>query len=518
METNLQQAERTTLSRPAILAIVIFALAGLVRVYDLGVRGLWEDEFYSLAGSAGRYPDQTPIRLNQVMRALPAWTDVDQGRPWWTIWTQMRQGTHPPLYIIALRFWREVFGNGDVAAQVLSVVCSLAALGLLWDSARRVWGYGVANWAAALMAVAWPQVHYAQEIRPYALLMALGMGAMNALVRLEMGDPAQRRRWWMWQVVLGVMLVAMALTHYFAAGALLSVGVYVLIRLRGRRLRDTLFTLGMSGVVFLVAWGPSMWAQRHTTSFAFLENPHQRPALVTMARVDQLPVRYLVDADWRPWLPGAGVVLLVGGALLAWKRDRRLLLPLIWLAGTAGFIMLLDIARSTQHVYLTRYTVLASPALYLLIPAALYALRPIAAHLVCGVLVLLCAAALPYYYLNERESWRGFALELKESAAPGDGVVIAFDGRSNDPWSAIILYVALSHYAHDPLRPVLIMDRPPSAEALRQLGSRRIWAVFGTPGGKDVAPEKLVQWLPGCRVLRKEKFSTAELYELDSPP
>src|SRR5687768_13916030 len=75
METNLQQAERTTLSRTAMVTIVIFALAGLVRVYDLGVRGLWEDEFYSLAGSAGRYPDQTPIRLNQVMRALPAWTD-----------------------------------------------------------------------------------------------------------------------------------------------------------------------------------------------------------------------------------------------------------------------------------------------------------------------------------------------------------------------------------------------------------------------------------------------------------
>lgn len=511
------QREPKTLSRVSLGILLIFVVAAFVRIYDLGERGLWVDEFFSLAGSAGRYPDLAPLKLNEVMRGLPSYTDVDEGRPWWTIWPQMREETHPPLYIILLRFWRELFGNGDVAAQAFSVLCSLAALGLLWDTARRLWGHGVAMWAAVLMAVAWPQVHYAQEVRPYALLMALGTGAMNALVRIETESAAQRRRHWLLQAYLAAMLLAMALTHYFAAGALLAVGAHVLARMRGRMLRDMLMTCAVAAGVFMIVWGPSMWAQRHNTSYDFLENTHARPALVTLARADQLPVRYLVDADWRPMLPGTGVVVLVGGALLVWKKDRRLMLPLFWLAGTAGFITLLDLARSTQHLHLTRYTVLASPALYLLVPAALYALRPVAAHVVCGVLVALSAAALPYYYLNERENWRGWALALKEAAQPGRGVILAHDAQGKDPWYATTLFIAMSHYAHDRSRPVLVIDRPATSEALRQMGAGRVWMVYGTPGGRQITLELLQRMAPSGRIGEIRPFSTAVLCEVELP-
>jgi len=63
-------------------------------------------------------------------------------------------------------------------------------------------------------------VQFAQEARPYALLLALGMGTMDALARIATRGDNPRRL-----IALGLCLLGMALTHYFSLGALLASSV-----------------------------------------------------------------------------------------------------------------------------------------------------------------------------------------------------------------------------------------------------------------------------------------------------
>src|SRR5690606_32684089 len=118
------------------------------------------------------------------------------------------------------------------------------------------------------------------------------------------------------------------------------------------------------------------------------------------------------------------------------SRVRSGLLPLLWLVLTAGFIVALDLARGTRHVAYIRYTLLAAPGLYLLAPAALARLPglwgKVAGAAVPGLLVIGCALALPFYYNEPKENWRGLGEAMREGARSSDRFIFAAD----EPWQA----------------------------------------------------------------------------------
>jgi len=120
-------------------------------------------------------------------------------RPWWQIWTHMHGDTHPPLYHTMLRFWQAMFGSGEAAVRWPSVIFSMLALVALFDAVRTLNGIRPALWATGLMALAAPQIQYAQEARSYAPLLAEGMIALAAMVRLERRGPSV-----FWAIVLGL--------------------------------------------------------------------------------------------------------------------------------------------------------------------------------------------------------------------------------------------------------------------------------------------------------------------------
>src|SRR3954465_7678634 len=110
-----EEQTRTQLSRRwewGILAIILLVAAG-VRIYHVGYLSLWLDEIYSVGTSSGHYPDISPLEINKVLRSTPNFTSLSDARPWSTIWPAMREGIPPPLYLLLLRPWREVFGDSD---------------------------------------------------------------------------------------------------------------------------------------------------------------------------------------------------------------------------------------------------------------------------------------------------------------------------------------------------------------------------------------------------------------------
>ena len=494
----------------AALALILLVAVG-VRIYHLGYFSLWLDEIYSLATSSGHYPDIRPLEMNRLLPSTPSFTNLSDARHWRTIWPAMRQGTHPPLYLLLLRPWREMVGDSDAAVRGFSVLASLIAIGLLFDTGKRLLGSVPALWTAALMALAWPQVQFAQEARPYPLLLALGMGAMNALVRIAKDGENLRRL-----IALGVCLLGMALTHYFSLGALLASGVFTIIALRGKRRRRTLIAHAAAAALFLALWGPSLWNQRRIAEYRFLNDNAGHPWVATLWRVNDLPLRYFVDVYWLreiSYVPGVGALVLALLAI-ALGRRRELLLPALWLVFTGGTIMLIDLARHTTHLAYIRYTLLAAPALYLLAAATASIKRRYVGHLLPGALLLLCALVLPSYYEQPKENWRAMGQTLAAEARPSEPLIFA----ASEEWSATSLPLCLSRYYHDPAQPVLALDHPASPALAAQLPPGRAWLIVAASPGQQFTPAELEAWLPGSRLVHQWDWSMAVMCKMERQP
>ena len=138
------------------LAVVIgiLLIAAAVRVYGMNEPSLWLDEIWTIETATGRGSPHTVMPQGVILSPAPQFLSLDDAPPWWRIWTGMREMTHPPLYLILLRWWMDAFGTSAIAVRSFSAIASLAAVALMFDVVRLLRGANAALWAAAIMALA----------------------------------------------------------------------------------------------------------------------------------------------------------------------------------------------------------------------------------------------------------------------------------------------------------------------------------------------------------------------------
>jgi uncharacterized membrane protein len=112
----------TLAPRQAFALLAVLALGAALRVHDIRADSLWLDEFFALENSTGRGFEHWRLPLGQVLEAPPTLTSLEGARPVWAIWSSLRGDTHPPLHFVLLRLWRDVLGEGDLAARSLSLL------------------------------------------------------------------------------------------------------------------------------------------------------------------------------------------------------------------------------------------------------------------------------------------------------------------------------------------------------------------------------------------------------------
>lgn len=455
--------------------LCVLLVAAVSRFALLDVKSLWWDEFISLGQSTGNYRGSESLQAlwtddQFISLPLPRVTDPDAASGWAKTWQRWRLEVHPPLYYVVLRIWRQVFGPSDFAARGLSALASVAAVGLIFYLGRLLFDPATALWAAALMAVSGVQVLYAMEVRSYALLVFVGVGAAILLVRLE------RRPNWGNAIGLALCVAALALTHYLSFGAIVAMVVYAAMRLRSVALGRAAAAFFAAALIFLVIWGPGMWSQRQVTDLGdFVRTDEADHVLLTLYRVCVVPVRIFLLTEGRP--PPAtvlfGAVYLVPALML--RTRPQLLLPWLWLVGTVGFVAALDMVRSSRQLDWPRYTLLAGIGLYLVVPAMAQAHR-LLRHLVPAGLALIAIVNLPTVLVSAEPDWRSLG-EHVGAQVPPDAVLV-FDA-STDPRDARQRYVAIEHYGYAPDRAVVFLTGPPSEELWRRLQkSSSVWVVL----------------------------------------
>ncbi|MCK8785425.1 glycosyltransferase family 39 protein [Roseomonas sp. NAR14] len=214
-------ARHGALPATVILVLIVAVAAGL-RLHQLGYLSLWTDEVFS------RYYYRLGLRY--------LWTE---GLAW---------ESSPPLYYMAAGAWMQLFGDSDATLRSLSVAASLATLPLAYLIGRETLGQRAALLGTALLALAPDSVFYAQQARPYALLVAWLCLCLLGLVRIMGGR-------WRGSLALYVAGAVLALyTHTTSTFVIAACGLVGAVpMLRGPGTRPLLTWIGAHALLVLLA-------------------------------------------------------------------------------------------------------------------------------------------------------------------------------------------------------------------------------------------------------------------------
>lgn len=264
------------------MAAALLLGAGL-RLHGLGRHPVWLDEAYSV--SVARRP------IGEIPRSL-----ADE--------------TGPPLYYMLLHVWIRLFGEGETAIRLPSVLCGLLLIPVTGRLARRLAGPGAGVGAAFLMAVTPIAVQFSQEARMYTILPLLtALAAERLLAGLQDGGRG---------ALLTHALLLAATLYIHNWGILLLPASVAAACLYGKERLRSWAGAGLLALLLYAPWIPVLRAQVRDPSYLFI-------AIVQTIPWWQLPFRSL-----QLFASGAGDTGGPAGPIVAMPLS---LLLSVWLGG-----------------------------------------------------------------------------------------------------------------------------------------------------------------------------------------
>jgi len=460
----LYRSERTR--RHILILMMILGIAGVLRVYHLSANCLWMDEYFSLECSSGW--GRTDMHLTGS-QTVPDLVSLHNAQPIGSIWGSIaRDENHPPLYFILLRIWREMFGDSIAALRSLSVIASLAGIVLLYFVGETAFGPVVGLWACALMAVAWPQIQQAQQARAYALVTADAMACLLALVQIQRFGITRLR-------LLSLFISALVLLflHYMAATTVLAMVVYAAIGMRGNVRRNVLWCFTCVAATYGILWGPELLGQHKLilAGTSWMAGYGQHTVTDTMQELAGICVRFLVEPRGRQLILAVGgiAVLLVPPFLL--RRMPQLLLWWLWLVIPIAAALALDLCFQRRSLAIVKYTLVAAPALYLLIGllamagnrSSLWIRR--GAFAIPVMVILGCVMCVPNAYSSDLPDWREFARFVRSNSREIQPVVLVGSNLQANGYRAL----GLSYNLADSRSPIILLKDNPTPQFFSSL-------------------------------------------------
>jgi 4-amino-4-deoxy-L-arabinose transferase-like glycosyltransferase len=423
--------------------LVVLAAAALLRLAPAVRQELWADELFSLAVATGHsleHPADAAVPALGDFVEPPQAVAPDVFRRYLehdtppagagrVVRAVLLSDTSPPLYYLMLAGWTRLFGTGDLALHLCSVLWALATMPLLWLVGRRIAGPRVALLACILFALAPVGIYYAVEARMYALLWFLS--TLTAWLTFRLHDRGGTGLLSLWCLVAA----AGFLTHYFYAFVWAACVLWLVLR-PGRCPR-----IAVAAAVVMTAALVFPWYRLLPDSLArWRVTGHWLDGLPPPADLLKAPIKLgwgLVSGhgQWRPpgWTDKAAavLVLLAGVALL--RRGRRAVLgqgrELVWLWVLAACVgpVVFDLSRGTFTSLINRYALAGFPAAMLLVALALSALRPRIAAGALALLVVLWTPGLVSVVGSRQhsgESYSDSARAVGLWSRPGDLVLV----------------------------------------------------------------------------------------------
>ena len=448
-----------------LFALVVLAAFAL-RAYGLEIQSLWNDEGNSI-GMARR-----------GFLAIAQHTARD---------------IHPPLYYWTLHAWVQGAGFSVAALRLLSAFYGTLTVAVVMRLARDWFGDRAALVAGVAAAVSPFAIHYAQEVRMYALVTLLGALSWWAFgAWLNRPTPRRLALWWL-------AALAVAYTHYFGVALIATQNlVWALLWWRERRTRQALAWLTAQAGLAL-CYLPWLWYSRTT----LLNWPAISEAFGVGFLVREL-VRVFslgesVPPTWSPWL--WGFLALAGlGLWGAWRVGRWGWCALAWWLTPPALMVLLS--ALDRPFYNPKFLLQATPGFHLVLGLGVQTLTqrlPRSARwgLTALASVFLVAAAVaplrnewrnPRYW---RDEYRGIARTIEATASPDDAILLLGGGQIE-----VFDYYYQGDLPRYPITSANVRDEARLLATLETLARthRRLYAILW--GQQQQDPQGIVeQWL-----------------------
>src|SRR5215204_3975358 len=139
-----------------LLAILLVAL--LLRVFQLDAESLWLDEATSVyIGNHG---------FVQILGEMSI------------------QNRHPPLYLLLLHYWMQLFGDSEFSVRLPSVFFGVFSVGMLYKVGTLLFDKWIGLISAFIMTISAYQIYYSQEARAYTMTVLLALISFYFFLKL----------------------------------------------------------------------------------------------------------------------------------------------------------------------------------------------------------------------------------------------------------------------------------------------------------------------------------------------
>jgi uncharacterized membrane protein len=395
-------------SRSLVIILLVALAAGGLRMWNLGGKSLWYDEFLSL-----EFADQP---FDQIL--------------------DTPEKTNPPFYYVFLRAWKGLFGESEISLRAPSVFFGVLAVALMGWIGFIIGGIGLAWLSALLMTVSAMPLSQSQEARMFALFMAASILSFGSLLCWESRG---EKKWGLFYII---STAAMAYTHHYWIFCFLAQQIYLGWRMVRRRVPFWGWADISLGTLVL-SLPPLFILSRHILDICrdglWIPTPIYGDLLETLKG-------YLLWREAFPsWLIWPYMILVLLGLINVEALGRGLSrragvrVPeepsdrVSFIAPYSGFLILwlccplaipFFLSRAGTSFFWASYTVAAAPALYLLVGRGILNLPGRTARTAVTLAVLLTALmGLRHYYPWQKEDWRGLAREVERVEEPEDVLV-----------------------------------------------------------------------------------------------
>jgi 4-amino-4-deoxy-L-arabinose transferase-like glycosyltransferase len=452
------------------ILFVIIILGFLLRIYRLDHQSVWFDE---------------------------ALTMIDSQLPLKEITDRITQDfAHPPLHHYALHFWFKLFGFSSFQARFLSAVFDTLSIVMIYLLAKYLFERRTALLAASLLAVSQLAVMYAQEARPYTLLLFLVLCAMYLFV---IAIREHRALSWWGFVGLAALIIY---THYHGMFIVASMLLYAILYRRRFVLPE--FWLVGAGVfipALLAPWITISLLKQVLVwkSTLFIEQPsyfavHWGTFLSTINKYNNGHlVGIFSDSPWWAFLIGG--LLFTVPAIFALapvltqsrgelanrvQQENIILLGILWILPlTLG----IGISAAIQLRYDVRYLLFCIAPYYILVARGISELRFSLLRRVLVVLVLAYSvfSLRANYFIPYKENYRDALAYLAHQYTEGDNCIFL-------PFGTVPLEWSVYYGRHPGLRLInldAVTSNPQTFKRVWLITYRRIiWAVRKGEEGK----------------------------------
>ena len=397
-----------------ILASIIL-LGAALRLFHLDYQSLWDDEI------------ATMIQANPKLDFSSAW-DV-----------YMKYDNMPPLYFLIIRYMMMVFGYKSIVLRAFSAIVGISCIPVFYALTKKMFDAGVAKWAALFMAINPMLIYYAQEGRPYTLMVLFTLLSFSKFI--DSIDQPGNRNLLLYTLYTTLLIYA----HFFGIFILFAQILYFFFRLFSTPVNRVELLKHFWPVPFLIA------LLHYPSLPQFLKNSQARESWITLPGLtpfnDTLHA-FLGHAEVPLTMALILILIYVFQSFNGRLNNTRFHLLLFWLL---GFLVIpLFRTYTTMPMIVHRYLIPVLPVVLMMMSAAILTIsEKITRLLIVGIFTLFSLGDLiivtNYYYKITKPDYRGnseLILSFRKMKEP----VVAEIGWHYGHFIEDVSYMPLSNY------------------------------------------------------------------------